>query len=62
MNAFVKKEFWGDPEIEDLSPEEKLSILWLMTNPRRDLCGFTEISEKRFEFETGVKIENIERA
>lgn len=48
--------------MEDLTRDEKLAALWLITNPSRDLCGFTSVSNKRFEFETGLTVENLEGA
>lgn len=62
MKTFVEPEFWSDPSIEELGPDEKLSILWVLTNPRCNLCGFTEVSRKRFHFETGLEPEVLRRA
>jgi hypothetical protein len=62
MRAFIDEAFWSDPGVEELGPEEKLSILWLITNSKRDLCGFTEISHRRFCFDTGLKVEALQRA
>jgi hypothetical protein len=52
MDATLKATFWTDPRVEDLTAEEKLAAAWLVTNPTRDLCGFTRVSNRRFTFET----------
>lgn len=59
MNVKISPEFWSDPDIENLSPETKLAVLWLLTNPRVNLVGYAEISEKRFCFDTGLKPEAL---
>lgn len=62
MKAFIDDSFWSDPDIEELTAGEKLAILWLFTNSKRDLCGFTEISHKRFSFDTGLEVKILQRA
>jgi hypothetical protein len=62
MNPKVATTIWGDPDFEELRPSEKLCVLWLLTNPRVDMIGVVSFSEKRFEFETGCKIEDLATA
>lgn len=62
MDAIVKSSFWTDERIENASAEVKLACLWLMTNPARDLCGFTRVSNKRFEFEASSEVSALEGA
>ena len=62
MKAFIDESFWSDPLVEELAAGEKLAILWLLTNSKRDLCGFTEISHKRFKFDTGLEVTVLQRA
>lgn len=62
MDAIIKASFWTDHRIEEASAEVKLACLWLVTNPARDLCGFTNVSNKRFEFETSSPISALEGA
>lgn len=62
MNAIIKSSFWTDDRLEEAAPEIKLTVLWLITNPGRDLCGFTKISNKRFTFETGLPASSLEGA
>jgi hypothetical protein len=54
MNVRITPEFWSDPQIEELTAEQKLAALWVMTNSRTTLFGYVEISERRFEFETST--------
>lgn len=62
MKIYINEDFWTDPEIEELGPEEKLALLWILSNPNCNLCGFTKFSNRRFEFETGLSSEILERA
>lgn len=62
MDATIKGSFWTDQRVEEVSPEIKLTCLWLVTNPARDLCGFTQVSNKRFTFETGLPVHFLEGA
>ena len=62
MKAFIDDSFWSDPSIEELPSGEKLAILWLLTNSKRDICGFTEISHRRFTFDTGLEVSILHRA
>lgn len=62
MNATIKSSFWTDDRLEETSPEIKLAVLWLITNPARDLCGFVRVSNKRFTFETGLPASSLDGA
>jgi hypothetical protein len=62
MDSIIKASFWSDARIEEVSAEVKLACLWLITNPARDLCGFTAVSSKRFTFETGLPASTLEGA
>ena len=57
MDAKISSEFWDDELIEDMPPEQKLCALWLLTNHRRTLCGYVEISEKMFVYQTGLAVD-----
>lgn len=54
MDSSVKASFWSDERVENLPPEQKLALLWLITNSSRDLLGFTQVTTRRFCFETGL--------
>lgn len=62
MKTFISERFWSDPLVEELGPDEKLAILWLLTNSNCDLCGFTQITHRRFTFETGLNPKALQRA
>jgi len=53
MKTKISHEFWSDRDIENLDAHQKLAALWVLTNSRIKLFGYTEISKRRFEFETG---------
>jgi hypothetical protein len=54
MDAKISGLFWGDPDLEDQPYQVKLTALWLMTNPRVTLFGYSESTLKRFMFETDL--------
>jgi hypothetical protein len=62
MDSIIKGSFWTDQRVEELTKDEKLAALWLISNPARDLCGFTSVSNKRFTFETGLTPADLEGA
>lgn len=62
MSPKIHPAFWSDKIIEALPPESKLTLLWLITNPQTNLLGVCEASDKRFQFETGLPPEALQRA
>lgn len=61
MDTKVSSEFWDDSGTGELTPDEKLCALWLMTNSRVKLSGFVEINERTFKFHTGLETEALQR-
>jgi TfoX/Sxy family transcriptional regulator of competence genes len=59
--TFINRAFWSDPDIEEQPHEIKLCALWLMTNPRLTHYGYSETTEKRFAFETGLPPDTLAR-
>jgi DNA-binding MarR family transcriptional regulator len=55
----VHESFWTDPDMEELTPEQKLFYLYLITNPACNQIGLYEFSVKRAAFETGYHQETI---
>ncbi|MFR5263989.1 hypothetical protein [Clostridium sp.] len=56
----VYGEFWTDPKIvEELTPEDKLFFLYLLTNPHTKMCGIYKITIKQMGFDLGYSIETI---
>lgn len=56
----IHETFWRDPDIEDLTPEERYFYLYLLTNPSANQIGLFEFSKKRAAFETGYTQELVE--
>ena len=53
--------FWNDSWVIELTPEQKLFFLYLITNQRVSQCGVYEISKRIIEFETGFSQDKIEK-
>jgi len=57
----IHDSFWTDPDIEDLTPEQRYFYLYLLTNPACNQIGLFEFSIRRAVFETGYNRETIEK-
>lgn len=56
----VHTEFWRDPKVlEELTPEDKLFFLYLLTNPNTTQVGIYKITKKQIAFELGYSQESI---
>jgi hypothetical protein len=51
--------FWTDPFVENLTQEQKLFYLYLITNTKTKQSGIYEITKKYMAFETGFSIKEI---
>jgi hypothetical protein len=51
--------FWTDPFVENLTQEQKLFYLYLITNTKTKQCGIYEISKKYISYETGFSIKEV---
>lgn len=58
----VSTSFWSDPFIEDLTPNEKLLFLYLISNDKTNMLGIYEVSIKKISFDTGLNKDVIEKA
>lgn len=58
---YVQDSFWTDPYIEELSIQEKLVFLYLLTNPLCNVAGIYEITQSRLSLETGIEKKQIEK-
>ncbi|GFZ30397.1 hypothetical protein CSC2_09230 [Clostridium zeae] len=57
----IYEEFWTDPRtLEEMSPEDKLFYLYLLSNPSTTSIGIYVITKKKMAFELGYSIETIE--
>ena len=56
----IHTNFWEDEKIiDEFTPEDKLFMLYLMTNPHTNQIGCYQISTRQMEFETGYTKETI---
>jgi hypothetical protein len=62
MDTKISSSFWSHPDIEQATPEIRLAACWLLTNDRLSHCGYAQVSENRFAFETGLPRETLARA
>ena len=53
--------FWQDPDVLELTPEQKYFYLYLMTNSKTRQCGCYEISKRVVMLETGYNGETIDK-
>ena len=54
-------EFWSDSFVLELTSEEKLFYLYLLTNNKTSQCGIYELSKKFIEMETSLTREAVEK-
>ena len=60
IKRIVDTQFWNDDKIVDyFSPEDKLFMLYLMTNPHTTQLGIYPINEKVMAFELGYSKDTI---
>ena len=56
----IHDNFWTDPDMEELTPEQKYFYIYLITNPNVNQLGLYEFSIRRAVFETGYNRETVE--
>lgn len=61
MDTKIKSSFWTDPAVEALDGEAKFALLYLFT-AHMTTAGWAEFTRKRFQFDTDLSIEALERA
>lgn len=57
----VHVQFWGDPYIQDLTPEQKFFYLYILTNSQTKQCGIYEITLKQICYDTGYNIDTVSK-
>jgi len=57
----VHIQFWGDPFIQDLTPEQKFFYLYLLTNGQTKQCGIYEVTKKQICYDTGYNIDTVSK-
>lgn len=59
--ARLDDDFWTDPKIKNLSPDDKLLFIWLFTNPYRSYCGLYYLPKPMIGKQTGLSNTSIDR-
>lgn len=57
----VHVQFWGDPFIQELTPEQKFFYLYLLTNDKTKQCGIYEITKRQICYDTGYNIDTVSK-
>lgn len=55
----VSSKFWEDSKVEEFSPEDRYTMLYLLTNPMTNLCGCYEISFRRMSRDLGYNSDMV---
>lgn len=58
----VSTKIWSDTWFEDLTPNQKLLFIYLITNEKTNMLGIYEVSFKKISFETGIQRSEVEKA
>ena len=58
----INTAIWSDTWFEDLTPNEKLLFIYLITNEKTNMLGVYEASVKKISFETGINKETVSKA
>jgi hypothetical protein len=59
IKRIVSTGFWTDDKVLDMPPDEKLFMLYLITNPHSAQLGIYKINEKQMAFEIGYSTEKV---
>lgn len=60
VKRIVDTNFWNDDKVIELfSPEDKLFMLYLLTNPHTTQLGIYKINKKIMSFELGYSVESV---
>lgn len=56
----VYSEFWRSPKVlEEMTPEDRLFYLYVLTNPNTTMIGIYKITKKQIAFELGYSMESV---
>jgi DnaD/phage-associated family protein len=57
----IHEDFWKNPIVqEEMSPEDKLFYLYLLTNPNTTQIGIYKITKKQMAFDLGFSMESVQ--
>lgn len=54
-HRYIMTELWQSRWFKKLNNEAKYLYLYLLTNPKSNLCGVYEIMDEQVQFDTGIK-------
>jgi DnaD/phage-associated family protein len=56
----IYSQFWSDPKVmEEMTPEDKLFYLYILTNVSTTNCGIYMITKKQMAFDMGYSVETV---
>jgi len=56
---YIRCRFWSDPDMAEMSPEDRYFYLYLLTNEHTSQCGIYELAIRTMAFETGYNTDTI---
>lgn len=57
----IHTQFWTDPFMQELTPEQRYFYLYLLTNDRTKQCGVYEITRRQICYDTGYNIDTVSK-
>lgn len=57
----IHTQFWSDPFMQELTPEQKYFYLFLLTNDKTKQCGIYEITKRQICYDTGYNIDTVSK-
>lgn len=61
-NRYINTSIWEDEYIGELSSDDKLLFIYLLTNTNTNIAGMYPINMRKMEFDTGLKKDIILKA
>lgn len=55
----LRTDFWNNPLVEEMTPEDKYFYVYLLTNPHTTRIGIYRIIKKQMAFDLGFSIEAV---
>lgn len=59
QKRYISTSFWDDLWVIDLTPNQKLLFMYLLTNTTTEISGIYKITVRRISFDTGLSTEDI---
>ena len=55
----IRMDFWNDPYVEGMEPQDKLLYVYLFSSPHTNNLGVLTVSRRKIAFETGLTEEGV---